>query len=416
MSGELHRVVITGMGALTDLGHSAPELWDGMINGRSGVGPITAFEQDDRWDARIAGEVKDWDPSEKLYVFERKRMDRNSQIGVWAAIEAAEQSGIDFESGDPHRRGVAIGSGIGGIITIETDHHKLINKGPRRISPFCVPKLMLNACTGNISLRLNLKGMNLVTATACASGAHALALASQQIQLGSADVMLTGGTEAAVSSLCISAFSAMKALSTRNDEPHRASRPFDRDRDGFVLAEGGAVVVLESLEHAQARGANILAEVLGYGISGDAHHIAAPAENGEGAARAMKLALKNAGINTTDVDYINAHGTSTPLGDASEVQAVKDVFGDHAYKLVMSSTKSMTGHGLGAAGGIESVAVVKSITDGVIPPTINLENPDEGFDLDFAANEAKQRDIKFALNNSFGFGGHNVSLVFGKAP
>ena len=416
MGGEMHRVVITGMGSLTDLGHSVPEMWDAMTNGRSGIGPITAFEQDDRWDARIAGEVKDWEPSDKLDVSERKRMDRNSQIGLWAAIEAAEQSGIDFSSGDPHRRGVAIGSGIGGIITIETDHHKLINKGPRRISPFCVPKLMLNACTGNISLRLNLKGMNLVTATACASGAHALALASQQIQLGSADVMLTGGTEAAVSSLCISAFSAMKALSTRNDEPHRASRPFDRDRDGFVLAEGGAVVVLESLEHAQARGANILAEVLGYGVSGDAHHIAAPAENGEGAARAMRLALENAGINATDVDYINAHGTSTPLGDASEVQAVKDVFGDHAYKLVMSSTKSMTGHGLGAAGGIESVAVVKSITDGVIPPTINLENPDEGFDLDFAANEAKQRDIKFALNNSFGFGGHNVSLVFGKAP
>ena len=416
MSGELHRVVITGMGALTDLGHSVPELWDSMMNGRSGIGPITAFEQDDQWDARIAGEVKDWDPSEKLDVSERKRMDRNSQIGLWAAIEAAEQSGIDFMAGDPHQRGVAIGSGIGGIITIETDHHKLIKKGPRRISPFCVPKLMLNACTGNISLRMNLKGMNLVTATACASGAHALALAAQQIQLGNAQVMLTGGTEAAVSSLCISAFSAMKALSTRNDEPARASRPFDRDRDGFVLAEGGAVVVLESLEHAKARGAEILAEVLGYGISGDAHHIAAPAENGEGAARAMKLALKNAGINTTDVDYINAHGTSTPLGDASEVQAVKDVFGDHAYELVMSSTKSMTGHGLGAAGGIESVAVVKSITDGVIPPTINLDNPDDGFDLDFAANEAKQRDVKFALNNSFGFGGHNVSLVFGKAP
>ncbi len=416
MSGDLHRVVITGMGALTDLGHTVPELWDGMINGRSGVGPITAFEQDDRWDARIAGEVSDWDPSEKLDVSERKRMDRNSQIGLWASIEAAAQTGIDFNSGDPHRRGVAIGSGIGGIITIETDHHKLINKGPRRISPFCVPKLMVNACTGNISIRMNLKGINFVTATACASGAHALAMASQQIQLGHADLMFTGGTEAAVSSLCISAFSAMKALSTRNDDPQRASRPFDRDRDGFVLAEGGAIVVLESLDHARARGANILGEILGYGISGDAHHIAAPAENGEGAARAMKLALKDAGINTTDVDYINAHGTSTPLGDASEVQAVKDVFGDHAYKLVMSSTKSMTGHGLGAAGGIESVAVIKSIAEGIIPPTINLDNPDDGFDLDFAPHEAKQRDIKYALNNSFGFGGHNVSLVFGKAP
>ena len=241
-------------------------------------------------------------------------------------------------------------------------------------------------------------------------------MASQQIQWGLADVRVSGGAESAVSSLCISAFSAMKALSTRNDEPEKASRPFDRDRDGFILAEGAGVLVLESLEHAQARGAKILAEVLGYGISGDAHHIAAPAEDGDGAARAMKLALANAKINPTDIGYINAHGTSTPLGDASEVQAVKTVFGDHAFSLVMSSTKSMTGHGLGAAGGIESVAVVNALRNGIIPPTINLDNPDEGFDLDFAANEAQERKIKYALNNSFGFGGHNVSLVFGQAP
>ena len=416
MSDSRPRVVVTGIGAMTDMGLDVPTLWDGLINGRSGIGPITAFEQNDEWDVQIAGEVKGWDPKEKLDASERKRMDRNSQIGVCAAVEAAESAGLDFESGDQTRRGVAIGTGIGGIITIENDHNKLLAKGPRRISPFCVPKLMANACSGNVSLRFGLKGINIVTATACASGAHAVAMASQQIQLGQADVMLTGGTESAVSSLCVSAFSAMKALSTRNEEPTLASRPFDRDRDGFVLAEGAGVLVLESLEHAQARGAMILAEVVGYGISGDAHHIAAPAEDGDGAARAMKLALANAQVNPTDIGYINAHGTSTPLGDASEVQAVKTVFGDHAHSLVMSSTKSMTGHGLGAAGGIESVAVVNALRHGIIPPTINLDNPDEGFDLDFAANVAQERDITYALNNSFGFGGHNVSLVFGKAP
>ncbi|MBG80131.1 MAG: beta-ketoacyl-[acyl-carrier-protein] synthase II [Phycisphaerae bacterium] len=413
LSSQAHRVVVTGMGAVTDLGLSADLLWDGLANGRSGVGPITAFEQDDQWDARIAGEVSDFDPKVRLDVSERKRMDRNSQMGVYAAIEAAESCGLDFESGDPTRRGVVIGTGIGGIITIETDHNKLLAKGPKRISPFCVPKLMANACSGNVSIRLGLKGINLVPATACASGAHSVALAAQQIRLGLADVILAGGTEAAVSGLCISAFSAMKALSTRNDEPEKASRPFDRDRDGFVLAEGSAILVLESLEHAKARGAAILGEVLGYGISGDAHHIAAPAEDGDGAKRAMLSALEDAGVNATDVDYINAHGTSTPLGDASEVSAVKTVFGDHAYKLVMSSTKSMTGHGLGAAGGIESVAALNAIRHGVIPPTINLDNPDEGFDLDFAANTAQERPVKIALNNSFGFGGHNVCLVFG---
>ncbi|MCH2132298.1 MAG: beta-ketoacyl-ACP synthase II [Phycisphaerales bacterium] len=416
MTGHRHRVVVTGTGALTDIGNSAAALWDGLINGRSGVGPVTAFEQDDQWDARIAGELKDWNPKDHLTVSECKRMDRVSQICMGAAIEATEDCGIDFEAGDPTRRGVVIGTGIGGIITIEEDHKKLMAKGPRRISPFCVPKLMANAPAGNVSIRYNLKGINVVTATACASGAHAVAMGCQMIRLGMADVMVTGGAEAAVSSLCISAFSAMKALSLRNDDPEKASRPFDRDRDGFVLAEGGAVMVLESLEHAQARGATILGEVCGFGISGDAHHIAAPAEDGDGAVRAMQAAIADAEINATDVDYINAHGTSTPLGDASEVQAVKRLFGDHAHSLVMSSTKSMTGHGLGAAGGIESLAVINAIRHGVIPPTINLDNPDEGFDLDFAAHTAQERELSFALNNSFGFGGHNVSIVFGKAP
>jgi 3-oxoacyl-[acyl-carrier-protein] synthase II len=402
------------MGAITDVGNSATELWDAMKNGRSGVAGITAFEQDDRWDARIAGEVKNWDPTELLDVSDRKRMDRTSQLGVCAAIEAAQSCGIDLDSGDPTRRGVVIGSGIGGILTIEKDHKKLLDRGPSRISPFCVPRLMANACAGNVSIRLGLKGVNMVPATACASGAHSISMACQMIRLRLADVIFAGGTEAAVSGLCIAAFSAMKALSTRNDAPEKASRPFDEDRDGFILAEGAAVLVLESLDHAQSRGATILGEILGYGITGDAYHIAAPAEDGDGAARAMKAALLDAGVNKTDVDYINAHGTSTPLGDASEVQAVKSVFGDHAMKLVVSSTKSMTGHGLGAAGGIESVAVVNTILEGVIPPTINLDNPSEGFDLDFAAHTAQERVVSIALNNSFGFGGHNVSIVFGK--
>ena len=333
-------------------------------------------------------------------------------MGLSAAIEAASDSGIDFESGDPYRRGVAIGSGIGGILTIETHYERLLEKGPKRLSPFVVPKLMVNATAGQVSIRLNLRGCNTAVATACATGGHALADAYMMIQRGMADIMLAGGTEAAVSRLCIAAFSAMKALSTRNDEPTAASRPFDRDRDGFVLAEGAAVLVLEDLEHAKARGAEIYAELVGFGITGDAHHIAAPDPEGTGAGKAMEFALASAGLNTGDIGYINAHGTSTPLGDAAEVAAVKRVFGDHAHSLAMSSTKSMTGHALGAAGGIESVACVMALHRGVLPPTINLEHPDEGMDLDFVANEAVERKVDVAINNTFGFGGHNVSLAF----
>jgi len=410
----LRRVVVTGLGAITDLGHDVPTTWGGMTEGRSGIGPITAFEQNDEWTVRFAGEVSEFDTSQCIDHREAKRMDRACLLGLVAAEEAAISSGIDFSTGDHERRGVAIGSGIGGIITIEQGYEKLLRTGPRKINPFTVPKLMVNACAGNVSIRHKLQGANIATATACATGGHAIGAAFQLIQRGDADVMLAGGTEAAISSLCVGAFATMKALSTRNDDPQAASRPFDRDRDGFVLAEGAAVVVLEELEQAKARGANILAEVLGYATSGDAYHIAAPDESGLGARNAMTWAMRDAGVSPDQIGYINAHGTSTPLGDAAEVRAVNAVFGDHAKKLAMSSTKSMTGHALGAAGGIETIAVVKALQTGILPPTINLQSPDDEFDLDFVPNEAVSRQVDYAINNSFGFGGHNVSLVFGR--
>jgi 3-oxoacyl-[acyl-carrier-protein] synthase II len=404
-------VVITGLGAISNLGHDVASTWSGLKEGRSGVGPITAFEQDDRWTTQIAGEVKDWDPTEKLDRSEIKKTDRFAQLGIWAAIEAMENSGFDWEQGDPYRHGVVIGSGVGGIQTIEHFAGVLRERGPRRLSPFTVPKLMVNAVAGNVSIRFNLRGVNSAPATACATGGHALAEAYMFISTNQAEFILAGGAEAAVSPVCVSSFSAMKALSTRNEEPTLASRPFDRDRDGFILSEGAAVLAVEELEHAKARGANILAEIIGFGITGDAGHIAAPDSEGIGAQAAMKAALRHAGITPDQVDYINAHGTSTPLGDIAEVTAVKKLFGDHAYNLAMSSTKSCTGHTLGAAGGIESIAVVNAILEGVIPPTINLDNPDDGFDLNFVANTAQEREVNIALNNSFGFGGHNVSLA-----
>jgi 3-oxoacyl-[acyl-carrier-protein] synthase II len=413
-SNSQRRVVITGLGAISNLGHDVATTWAGLIEGRSGVGAITAFEQDDRWSTRIAGEVKDWDSATKLARGEIKKTDRFAQLGLWAAIEAMENSGLNWEEGDAYRRGVVIGSGVGGIQTIEHFSKVLWEKGPRRLSPFTVPKLMVNAIAGNVSIRFNLRGVNSAPATACATGGHAIAEAYMFIAMNQAEFILAGGAEAAVSPVCVSSFSAMKALSTRNDAPTEASRPFDRGRDGFVLSEGAAVLAVEELEHAKARGANILAEIVGFGITGDAGHIAAPDAEGTGAKAAMTAALRHANLNTCDVDYINAHGTSTPLGDVAEVQAVKSLFGDHAYNLAMSSTKSCTGHTLGAAGGIESIAVVKAINEGVMPPTINLENPDEGFDLNFVANIPQERDVKVALNNSFGFGGHNVSLAMAK--
>jgi len=401
------------MGAVTDIGADVPSFWKGLTEGRSGIRPIQSFTQDMEWGARIAGEI-DFTPPDTLDQRELKRMDRYSVLGMIASEEAANDCGIDFKAGDPYRRGVVIGSGIGGILTIEIGLDKLRKTGPRKVSPFTVPKLMANACAGNVSIRHNLRGVNCATCTACATGAHAIGTAYNLIRFGEADVIIAGGAEASVTPLCIAAFRAMKALSTRNDEPEKASRPFDRDRDGFVLAEGAAVVVLEALEDAKARGARIYAELCGFASTSDSHHIAAPEPNGTGALKAMEFALQHAGLNPEQVDYINTHGTSTPLGDSAEVQAIKRCFGDHARSLAVCSTKSMTGHTLGAAGGIESVAVVLSLTHDVLAPTINLDNPDEGFDLDFVPHEAREKKINYALNNSFGFGGHNVCLVFGR--
>lgn len=408
------RVVVTGLGAVTNIGLDVPSMWRSLIEGRSGVSAITCFQQDDQWSVRIAGEIRGWDPSAVLEHSELKRTDRFCALGMYAAEEAAKDCGIDFTRGDPYRRGVVIGSGIGGILTIEEGHAKLLKTGPRKISPFTVPKLMVNACSGNVSIRHNLRGVNSCTATACATGAHAIGHALEFIQRGDAEVVFAGGSEAAISPLCIGSFAAMKALSTRNDEPTKASRPFDRDRDGFILSEGAAVLILEELEHAKKRGAKIYAEAVSFGASGDASHIAAPDPEGTGARWAMQSALRDGGINLEQVDYINAHGTSTPLGDAAEVMAVKSLFGDHATKLAMSSTKSMTGHTLGAAGGIESVATVLAVHHDILPPTINLDHPDDGFDLNFVAHCAQARPVQYALNNSFGFGGHNVSLCFTK--
>jgi 3-oxoacyl-[acyl-carrier-protein] synthase II len=408
----LRRVVVTGLGAVSNLGHSAAAMWAAMKDGKSGISPIRSFEATPEWTVRFAGEIHDFEPS-FIDGREQKRMDRFCLLGLGAAEDAVKDCGFDFHGAkDPYRNGVVIGSGIGGILTIEEGHSKLLKTGPNRISPFTVPRLMVNAAAGNVSIRHNLKGANSATATACATSGHAIGHAFHYIQRGDADVMLAGGSEAAIGPLCIGSFAAMKALSTRNDDPERASRPFDKDRDGFVLAEGAAVLVLEELEHAKARGARIHAELVGFGTSGDAFHIAAPDEQGAGAHRAMMTALKDADLAPDDVGYINAHGTSTPLGDAAEVAAVKRLFGAHAHRLSMSSTKSMTGHCLGAAGGVESVATVMALKDGILPPTINLDHPDEGFDLDFVPKVAKARPIDVAINNTFGFGGHNVSLVF----
>ena len=408
------RVVVTGLGAVTNLGLDVPSTWNGMLEGRSGISTITAFEQNEEWTVRIAGEVRDWDPSLRVDHREAKRMDRFCAMGMYAAVEAAQDCGVDFATGDPYRRGVVIGSGIGGILTIEEGHTKLLKTGPRKISPFIVPRLMVNATAGNVSIRFNLRGACSATATACATGGHAIGHAFQYIQRGEADLVFAGGAEAAITPLCIGSFAAMKALSTRNDQPKRASRPFDKDRDGFVLGEGAAIVVLEDHDLARARGANIYAEVLSFGSSGDAHHIAAPDPEGTGARKAMEFAVDRADLNLDQIDYINAHGTSTPLGDAAEVAAVKHLFKQHARKLCISSTKSMTGHALGAAGGVESLATILAVKHGVAPPTINLENPDHGFDLDFVANQAQQRPLRYGINNTFGFGGHNVSLVFSR--
>ncbi len=421
-SQRYHRVVVTGMGAMTNLGLDAPSTWAAMRAGVSGVAAIESEEfkrYPSEWDVTIGGQIRNLDASRFMEPREARRLDRCTIIGVGSAIEAVRDSGMDFSKGDPTRRGVVMGSGIGGIQTIEEGMQTLSTRGSDRVSPFTVPRLMVNAVTGNISIRFNLQGPASAHATACASSGHAFSDAMWYIRRGQADVMLAGGAEAAITPLCLSAFSTMKALSTRNDEPERASRPFDSGRDGFVLAEGGAVFVLESLEHALARGARIYGELVGCANSSDAGHITAPDPEGRGAARSMLWALHDAGLKPEQIDYINAHGTSTPLGDRAEIAAVFSVFGNHARRsaggtLLMSSTKSMHGHCLGASGAVELIGCLHAVRDGIVPPTINLDHPDEGFDIDLVAHDARERPVRYAMNNTFGFGGHNVTLIIGR--
>lgn len=404
------RVVVTGLGAVTPLGNSVDTFWQNAVAGRSGIGPITHFDAAN-FDSKIAGEVRDFDPGTLIDRKEARHMDPFVQYSIVAAQEAIRHAGLDLEREDRTRIGTVIGSGIGGIISFETQHEILMKKGPGRVSPFLIPMMIPNLAPGHVAIKFGLGGPNTCTVTACASGSNAIAEAARWIQYGDADVVVCGGAESAVSPLSVSGFCSAKALSLRNDAPEKASRPFDRDRDGFVIAEGAGIVVLESLEHAQARGARILAELGGVGMSNDAYHITAPEPEGQGGARAMMRAIEDAGLRPEDVDYINVHGTSTLQGDIAETKAIKRVFGQHVRKLAISSTKSMTGHCLGAAGGIEFVAVVKTLEDRIIHPTINLDNPDPECDLDYVPNQARKAEVNTAISNSFGFGGHNFSLL-----
>ena len=405
------RVVVTGLGAVSPLGNDVQSTWKGLVEGRSGIGPITAFDASGL-EVRIAGEAKGFRATDYLDVKEARRMDRFTQFAVVAALEAVRDAGLEIKGNNAEAVGVAIGSGIGGIQTIVDQVHVMDAKGPRRVSPFLVPMMIIDMAAGQVSIALGAKGPNIAVVSACATSAHSVGEAGEIIKRGDAEVMIAGGSEAPIIPIGIVAFIQAQALSSRNDEPEKASRPFDAKRDGFVAAEGGAVLVLESLEHARARGARIYAELIGYGATGDAFHITAPPEGGEGAARAMRMALRKAGLAPTEVDYINAHGTSTPLNDRAETQAVKDVFGEHAYRLAISSTKSMTGHLLGAAGSLEAMVCVKAIEQGIIPPTINYEYPDADCDLDYTPNVARRRRVDVALSNSLGFGGHNSCLIF----
>ena len=408
------RVVITGLGLVTSLGYEVEAVWRKLVDGTSGISAITRFDTSD-YSTKFGGEIADWDGSPHLDRRDMKRLDRFAQFALSASIDAVKDSGVDFGQENAWRCGSIIGTGIGGIQEFEDGYRRLLEKGPSRVSPFMVPKLMCNAGSGNVSIHFGIRGPNSAVATACASAAHAIGEAMDCIRHNVADVMITGGTEAALTPLGLACFVALKALSKRNDDPTGASRPFDRNRDGFILAEGAGIVVLEEYEHAKARGAKIYAELLGYGQTADGSHITAPDENGHGAARAMEEALQNAEVNVDDIHYINAHGTSTPLGDVAETRAITRLFGEtRAASIPVSSTKSMTGHPLGAAGGIEAVVVAKVLETGTMPPTINYEEPDDECPLDFVPNTARAGKIDTAMSNSFGFGGHNVSLVMGK--
>jgi 3-oxoacyl-[acyl-carrier-protein] synthase II len=407
------RVVVTGLGLIAPVGNSVASAWEAVCNGKSGIGPVTDFDAS-QLGTRIAGEIRGFEVTDYLSGKEARRYDTFVHYGLAASHDALADAGLGVqdEKLDLDRVGCAIGSGIGGIAAIEKNMLIYQDKGPRRISPFYIPGAIVNMISGILSIQYGFKGPNLAVVSACTTATHNIGLAARMIEHGDADVMIAGGAEYATTPTSMAGFITAKAMSSRNDDPEAASRPWDRDRDGFVLANGAGVMVIEELEHARARGATILAELVGFGMSGDAHHMTAPPEDGEGAARCMKIALADAGVNPEDVDYINAHGTSTPLGDRAESDAVKTVFGDHAYKLKVSSTKSMTGHMLGAAGGAEAVFSVLSIRDGVLPPTINLDHPGEGCDLDYVPNEARQEPVDIVLSNSFGFGGTNGTLVF----
>ena len=405
------RVVVTGIGVVSPLGLDGPSTWQALLAGRSGIAPIAKFDAS-AFSARIAGEVRGFEPEKYLDRKDVKKMDTFIHFAVAASREALADAGLAIEPGNAERVGVYIGSGIGGLRLLEDQHAELMQKGPRRISPFFIPGMIINLAAGQVSILTGAKGPNLAVATACATGNHAIGEAMRLIRDDYADAMIAGGTDAGVTPLSVGGFCAMKALSTRNDAPEKASRPFDAGRDGFVLGEGAGILVLEEREAAIARGASIYAELAGYGMSGDAYHISAPSENGEGAGRAMRMALKDAACEPREVDYINAHGTSTPVGDRIETLAVKNLFGAHARELVFASTKSMTGHLLGAAGGLESAVTAWAVHEGVVPPTINRDVPDPECDLDCVAEGARKMPIRAALNNSFGFGGTNASLLF----
>ncbi|MEX2216082.1 MAG: beta-ketoacyl-ACP synthase II [Phycisphaeraceae bacterium] len=413
-SDSRRRVVITGLGWVTSLGFSVPNVFQDLLNGKSGITPITKFDTTE-FPTKFGGEIPNWEPT-NLDKREAKRLDRFAQFALNGAIDAIKDAGIEFSKEDPYRCGVIVGTGIGGIQEFEEGHTKMIEKGPSRVSPFMVPKLMCNAGSGNIAIYYHICGPNSAPTSACASAAHGIGEAMDAIRYDKADVMITGGAEAALTPLGLACFTALKALSRRNDQPQQASRPFDKDRDGFILAEGAGILVLEEYEHAKARGARIYAEMLGYGQSADGSHITAPDEEGRGAAFSMQAAMRDSRLNLDDISYINAHGTSTGLGDIAETRAIKLTFGDKAKSFPVSSTKSMTGHPLGAAGGLEAIICCKIIETGLVPPTINLENADPECDLDYVPNIARDMNgnIRNVLSNSFGFGGHNVSLAIGK--
>ncbi|MFS8651422.1 MAG: beta-ketoacyl-ACP synthase II [Caldibacillus sp.] len=409
---EKRRVVVTGVGAVTPLGNDVATSWSNLIQGKSGIGPLTRLNPDD-FPAKVAGEVKDFQPEKYINPKDVRKMDRFTHYAIAAALEAVEDAQLVIDEDNAHRVGVWIGSGIGGIETIENQHKNFLERGYRRVSPFFVPMLIPDMAAGQVSILLGAKGINSCTVTACATGTNSIGDAFKAIQRGDADVMVTGGTEAPITNMAMAGFSSARALST-NPDPKTASRPFDKNRDGFVIAEGAGIVILEELEHALKRGAKIYAEVVGYGMTGDAYHITAPAPEGEGGARAMQMALDDAGMRPEEIEYINAHGTSTEYNDKFETAAIKKVFGEHAYQIPVSSTKSMTGHLLGASGAVEAIFSVLAIKESVIPPTINLETPDPDCDLDYVPNEARRQPVRAVLSNSFGFGGHNATLIFKK--